>query len=62
MDDKQRRNASDVSIHAPVRGATWCSNQSATGGGRFNPRAREGRDYYDFNGQWVIEVFQSTRP
>jgi len=38
---------SDVSIHAPVKGATLerqCSGQRVL---RFNPRAREGRDQSD---------------
>ena len=34
----------DVSIHAPARGATLVPNRCSARQGRFNPRAREGRD------------------
>ena len=34
-----------VSIHAPARGATSTDTSGRRAHGRFNPRAREGRDY-----------------
>jgi len=34
-----------VSIHAPVKGATGRSGTSCGKSARFNPRAREGRDF-----------------
>ena len=34
----------EVSIRAPVRGATLRCARPRSGDGRFNPRAREGRD------------------
>ncbi len=51
-----------VSIHAPVRGATYSRRGSAPGSGCFNPRARAGRDcpltFCPGSNIW----FQSTRP
>ena len=36
-----------VSIHAPVKGATWGGAAAALYGVYFNPHAREGRDHMD---------------
>jgi len=33
-----------VSIHAPVKGATWAARAAQLKAKSFNPRAREGRD------------------
>ena len=51
-----------VSIHAPVKGATFGSALWYTTPLSFNPRAREGRDFLGYNGDAGVYVFQSTRP
>ncbi len=51
-----------VSIHAPARGATRARCPPAPGRGRFNPRAREGRDLDDTRIRLQLLKFQSTRP
>ena len=52
----------NISIHAPVKGATLCFLTLCQVLWDFNPRSREGSDY----GIWVnsqpIGVFQSTLP
>ena len=50
-----------VSIHAPARGATPPSCEQVFGG-RFNPRAREGRDACARMAFQQRDGFQSTRP
>ena len=51
-----QRRPHGVSIHAPARGATAPSIPSRSGQGRFNPRAREGRDPGTFEMDIGIEV------
>ena len=51
-----------VSIHAPVRGATGTGARASFGIGRFNPRARAGRDTYRLAMASDRSSFQSTRP
>ena len=55
-------SASEISIHAPVKGATWMLTSTWTYFRYFNPRTREGCDldadiYVD-----VLPIFQSTHP
>ena len=59
---RERRNASDVSIHAPVRGATSMTLGSIVSASCFNPRAREGRDVTFHMRACMLVPFQSTRP
>ena len=47
--------ATPVSIHAPARGATCCRWRKAGSPGRFNPRARTGRD-------WTLRMYSSALP
>ncbi len=64
-DARHRRRSSrhhSVSIHAPVRGATFlraCCRRCSHG---FNPRARTGRDPSTRLRQQLTQAFQSTRP
>ena len=51
-----------VSIHAPARGATADRAAACRYFARFNPRAREGRDYGIRLHLRVNDLFQSTRP
>jgi len=51
-----------VSIHAPARGATAFAVEHIHVLDRFNPRAREGRDYTVECNVIVRKQFQSTRP
>ena len=53
-----------VSIHAPMKGATWTAmTRSTRSTPCFNPRAHEGRDVYDIGPDTTIpDEFQSTRP
>ena len=50
-----------VSIHAPVWGATLRASNATDAQARFNPRARVGRDF-TATGRCFDSVFQSTRP
>ena len=53
----------DVSIHAPVMGATYQSGVLATAVAEsFNPRARDGRDLRTQARLGLALQFQSTRP
>ena len=62
QDDEGEERAPFVSIHAPVRGATWDAGCSTGPGLSFNPRARAGRDLgIDDTPCWAGR-FQSTRP
>ena len=54
--------ATSASIHAPARGATTHSTPSPRRRGRFNPRAREGRDIATKRASRSGVAFQSTRP
>ena len=36
-----------ISIHAPVKGATWCPASASRPSSYFNPRSREGSDPRD---------------
>ena len=45
-----------VSTHAPVMGATARSTPSARRRRRFNPRARDGRDFFPGLGQAGVQV------
>ena len=55
-------SSSEVSIHAPARGATHGSLPTAVGDVSFNPRPRAGGDH-EGNGQHPrVEMFQSTPP
>ena len=56
------RAINGVSIHAPVRGATRYRCSPAHPPPRFNPRAREGRDYGEAEHGITDVAFQSTRP
>ncbi len=51
-----------VSIHAPARGATPPGPHRIPAAPRFNPRAREGRDYNVDAQRAIVYKFQSTRP
>ena len=51
----------EVSIHAPARGATAAPVRPHHAG-RFNPRAREGRDSGKRSRPTMLSKFQSTRP
>ena len=51
-----------ISIHAPVKGATYNFLRDPTGDRNFNPRAREGRDIGKKIKDICISIFQSTRP
>ncbi len=51
-----------VSIHAPARGATRCAASRWHPLGRFNPRARTGRDVLASTLRPHPLLFQSTRP
>ena len=55
-------NISDISIHAPARGATYVSVFDCHVLYDFNPRAREGRDRYGNFLHYFNLLFQSTRP
>ncbi|EPR34049.1 hypothetical protein dsat_2918 [Alkalidesulfovibrio alkalitolerans DSM 16529] len=52
----------EVSIHAPVRGATWSMFCLRTGSRRFNPRPRAGGDYMARRTGTRPDLFQSTPP
>ena len=51
-----------VSIHAPARGATTATGSRTAIAKRFNPRAREGRDFRHDRREPGAYRFQSTRP
>ena len=51
-----------VSIHAPVKGATRWNLLCWTSRRRFNPRPREGGDFYDVVLRVERNEFQSTPP
>ena len=46
-----------ISIHAPVKGATWATSIQLRGVLYFNPRTREGCDYIRGAGNPHIEDF-----
>ena len=53
----------DVSIHAPVRGATFTDRSSCPADERFNPRPRAGGDStISIDGKVLQSEFQSTPP
>ena len=64
--DKERGEYSnksiDISIHAPMRGATKSSSFTYIPSINFNPRAHEGRDLDGLDVESIDVVFQSTRP
>ena len=51
-----------ISIHAPVKGATWCGRERGTQKPYFNPRSREGSDDNTRVELQQILTFQSTLP
>ena len=51
-----------VSIHAPVKGATWITEDERRNDGCFNPRPREGGDPKPLPPHPQIIAFQSTPP
>ena len=51
-----------VSIHAPARGATSACDPFVDCTVCFNPRAREGRDFFQILTALSALRFQSTRP
>ena len=51
-----------ISIHAPARGATYCSLLHKTPKKDFNPRSREGSDKIISKVVFVCVQFQSTLP
>ena len=53
---------SAVSIHAPARGATGRTHRRGGAHGRFNSRARKGRDVGSLEGAANLAAFQFTRP
>ena len=55
-------NISDISIHAPARGATIRQQMRRLKHTNFNPRAREGRDEVGGDAVNLTDKFQSTRP
>ena len=57
-----RPDSQTVSTHAPARGATAPGSCHSAGTGRFNSRAREGRDGTWNMGAAVSLAFQLTRP
>ena len=56
------RSVSDVSIHAPAKGATFAEAIPDEWINSFNPRAREGRDVLAPDTIKFLYAFQSTRP
>ena len=59
---RPQAHAGPVSIHAPARGATDWGWSDWRCSGRFNPRARTGRDAVRHAGYRAQAKFQSTRP
>ena len=55
-------NTLEISIHAPVKGATYIINTYNTSTHYFNPRSREGSDQRVDGGDSGIMSFQSTLP
>ena len=55
-------SCTEISIHAPARGATLTGVSSTPPGIYFNPRARERRDSYLASYPRIKSLFQSTRP
>ena len=53
---------SDISIHAPTRGATVCSRRLQTDIVYFNPRSHERSDNNGANCGAYVNLFQSTLP
>ena len=53
---------SKVSIHAPVKGATYGSGRDWRGRVGFNPRPREGGDLIASAKSGPVVLFQSTPP
>jgi len=51
-----------VSIHAPVKGATWNRDQAIWHVKSFNPRTREGCDEITLIMESIHRTFQSTHP
>ena len=58
----QQHAVTDVSIHAPARGATRRPGQRPSCQWRFNPRPRAGGDTRWQTGRAIAELFQSTPP
>ncbi len=52
----------EISIHAPVKGATHVASGSAAVNADFNPRTREGCDGYVLPTDVKKQLFQSTHP
>ena len=52
----------NISIHAPVKGATLAVRIAADTGLHFNPRSREGSDPSPSLPDTVSSIFQSTLP
>ena len=52
----------EISIHAPMRGATALRWSAFYLYGNFNPRAHEGRDFHYVRELIALTIFQSTRP
>ena len=51
-----------VSIHAPVKGATWLLVVLLKELASFNPRPREGGDHQVLSELSLLTLFQSTPP
>ena len=52
----------EISIHAPVKGATYEDHHQCKSLANFNPRSREGSDVHLMIGLRLCPVFQSTLP
>jgi len=62
VDYGKGNGAGNVSIHAPVKGATLQARGMVPVHSCFNPRAREGRDLASAWYGAGSQLFQSTRP
>ena len=51
-----------ISIHAPVKGATVARQATPASTPYFNPRTREGCDYKEAQANADVIIFQSTHP
>ena len=57
--ETEKQTQAEISIHAPARGATRNGDRETNASGNFNPRSREGSDFYWFT---IIQHMYNFNP